>query len=266
MPERRAPRSWRRLRRRRRATEDSATSSRPTVCCSSSRAGRARTSHSRTCISITSSHSAPRTGTSSTSAWSSRRFVTRAERKRRAHRGIRATCPMAKPGWPSLEPIGTIRQPSGSVRFGNGTMSWYPRQCVGARCGRDQKLVPSRARVLDHVAFSVENFDALYAKLRREGVKVLEPPHPFGDGAAFIDRGSRRPRHRVGRGEAVRGEARFSGHRNTRITRRRCDENQGEDPASRWRVAIPSRFFAERTSVKCVTWLLVANSPSNAAD
>jgi catechol 2,3-dioxygenase-like lactoylglutathione lyase family enzyme len=89
-------------------------------------------------------------------------------------------------GWPSLESIGTIRQPSGSVRFGNGTMSWYPRQCVGARCGRDRKLVPSRGQVLDHVAFSVEKFDAVYAKLRREGVKVLEAPHPFGDTRAFM--------------------------------------------------------------------------------
>jgi catechol 2,3-dioxygenase-like lactoylglutathione lyase family enzyme len=89
-------------------------------------------------------------------------------------------------GWPSLEPIGTIRQPSGSVRFQNGTMSWYPRQCVGTRCGRDQKLVPSRGQVLDHVAFTVDNFDALFAKLERDRVKILEPPHAFGDTRAFM--------------------------------------------------------------------------------
>ena len=89
-------------------------------------------------------------------------------------------------GWPSLEPIGTIRQPSGSVRYGNGTMSWYPRQCVGDRCGRDQKLVPSRGQVLDHVAFVVDDFDALYAKLTRSGVKMLEPLHAFGDTRAFM--------------------------------------------------------------------------------
>lgn len=94
--------------------------------------------------------------------------------------------PYGEAGWPSLEPIGTIRQPSGSVRFANGTMSWYPRQCVGTRCGGERKLVPSRGQVLDHVAFSVENFDALYVALRRDGVRVLEPPHPFGDGRAFM--------------------------------------------------------------------------------
>jgi catechol 2,3-dioxygenase-like lactoylglutathione lyase family enzyme len=89
-------------------------------------------------------------------------------------------------GWPALEPVGTIRQPQGTVRFANGAMSWYPRQCAGTRCGREQKLVPSRGQLLDHVAFSVDHFDALYANLRRDGVKVLEPPHTFGDTRAFM--------------------------------------------------------------------------------
>jgi len=94
--------------------------------------------------------------------------------------------PNGEAGWPSLEPIGTIRQPAGNVRFGDGTMSWYPRQCTGTRCGTDQRLVPSRGQILDHVAFSVENFDALYAKLKRDGVKILEAPHAFGDTRAFM--------------------------------------------------------------------------------
>jgi catechol 2,3-dioxygenase-like lactoylglutathione lyase family enzyme len=94
--------------------------------------------------------------------------------------------PYGEAGWPALEPVGTIRQPSGSVRFGNGSMAWYPRQCVGDRCGGDQALVPSRGQVLDHVAFSVDNFDALLAQLRRDGVKMLEEPHAFGDTRAFM--------------------------------------------------------------------------------
>ncbi|MEO7087073.1 MAG: VOC family protein [Gemmatimonadaceae bacterium] len=89
-------------------------------------------------------------------------------------------------GWPALEPVGTIRQPAGNVRFGNGTMAWYPRQCVGDRCGRDQKLVPSRGQVLDHVAFTVVDFDRLYDKLKANGVRVLETPHAFGDTRAFM--------------------------------------------------------------------------------
>ena len=89
-------------------------------------------------------------------------------------------------GWPSLEPAGTIRQPAGAVRFGNGSMSWYPRQCVGERCGRDRPLVPSRGQALDHVAFSVDGVDALVAKLRRANVKVLEGPYVFGDTKAYM--------------------------------------------------------------------------------
>jgi catechol 2,3-dioxygenase-like lactoylglutathione lyase family enzyme len=97
-------------------------------------------------------------------------------------------CEMAygEAGWPSLEPIGTIRQPAGSVRFGNGAMAWYPRQCVGNRCGRDQPLVPSHGQALDHVAFTVGAFDALLAKLRRAGVKVLREPYPFADTRAVM--------------------------------------------------------------------------------
>lgn len=89
-------------------------------------------------------------------------------------------------GWPSLEQIGTIRQPSGNVRFGNGSMSWYPRQCVGSRCSRDRPLAPSRGQALDHVAFTVHDFDRLLAQLRRDGVKVMEGPYEFGDSRALM--------------------------------------------------------------------------------
>src|SRR5207248_3587642 len=89
-------------------------------------------------------------------------------------------------GWPSLERIGTIRQPSGTVRYANGSMSWYPRQCGGTRCGTEQRLVPSRGQVLDHVAFTVDGFDALLARLRQARVKMLEEPHAFADTRAFM--------------------------------------------------------------------------------
>ena len=89
-------------------------------------------------------------------------------------------------GWPSLERIGTIRAPAGTVRYGNGSMSWYPRQCVGSRCGADQPLVPSRGQALDHVAFAVTELDQWFARLQREGVKILERPHRFADTRAFM--------------------------------------------------------------------------------
>lgn len=87
--------------------------------------------------------------------------------------------PAAEATWPSLEPVGTIRGPAGSVRYANGAMSWYPRQCTGSRCGRDQPLVPSRGQVLDHVAFEVTDFDAALARLRVAGVATSEPAHRF---------------------------------------------------------------------------------------
>jgi catechol 2,3-dioxygenase-like lactoylglutathione lyase family enzyme len=89
-------------------------------------------------------------------------------------------------GWPSLERIGTIRQPNGGVRFANGTMSWYPRQCVSTRCGSDRPLVPSRGQALDHVAFTVENFDVLLTRLRDAGVNLLAEPFDFGGRRAFM--------------------------------------------------------------------------------
>jgi catechol 2,3-dioxygenase-like lactoylglutathione lyase family enzyme len=49
-----------------------------------------------------------------------------------------------------------------------------------------QKLVPSRGQVLDHVAFVVDDFDALYARLRRDGIRILETPHACGDTRAFM--------------------------------------------------------------------------------
>lgn len=92
-------------------------------------------------------------------------------------------------GWPSLERAGTIRQPRGTVVHGNGNMSWYPRQCVDGRCGADQPLVSSRGQALDHVAFAVAGLDAWHSWLTSTGVTILEDPHPFDRGRAFMFEG-----------------------------------------------------------------------------
>src|SRR5688500_17165341 len=89
-------------------------------------------------------------------------------------------------GWPSLERVGTIRQPSGGVRFGNGAVSWYPRQCTGDRCGRDIPLAPSRGQALDHIAFEVKDFTPLVERLRRARVKIILEPYAFGDTRAVM--------------------------------------------------------------------------------
>lgn len=89
-------------------------------------------------------------------------------------------------GWPSLERIGTIRQPNATVRHGNGNMSFYPRQCVAGRCGNAEPLVRSRGQALDHVAFVVENLDEMLVRLRSGGVRILEGPYSFADARAVM--------------------------------------------------------------------------------
>lgn len=85
----------------------------------------------------------------------------------------------AEPTWPSLEPIGTIRGPNASVRYDGGSISFYPRQCHGDRCGAPEPLHRSRGQVLDHVAFTVHGLDAMVERLREAGVTILEEPYPF---------------------------------------------------------------------------------------
>jgi catechol 2,3-dioxygenase-like lactoylglutathione lyase family enzyme len=71
------------------------------------------------------------------------------------------------------EPLGVIRQPSATVRFGDISLIIYPRQRPG-------KFVSPRGRVVDHIALEVTDLTATLERLRKEGVKVLEEPHPFG--------------------------------------------------------------------------------------
>lgn len=94
--------------------------------------------------------------------------------------------PVGEAGWPSLERIGTIRQPRATVVHANGSMSFYPRQCVDDRCGSPQPLTPSRGQVLDHVGFSVDDVDAWHAWLTSQGVTTLEGVHDIPEGRAFM--------------------------------------------------------------------------------
>lgn len=84
--------------------------------------------------------------------------------------------PHGEPGWPSLERVGTVRQPSSGVRFANGSLAWYPRK----------GLVPSRGQALDHIAFAVSDLDVVLNRLRRNGVRILMEPYAFGDSRAAM--------------------------------------------------------------------------------
>lgn len=71
------------------------------------------------------------------------------------------------------EPLGVIRSPATTVRFGDISLIIYPQQ-------RPTKLVSPRGHVVDHIALSVADLTETLDRLRKEGVKVLEEPRPFG--------------------------------------------------------------------------------------
>jgi catechol 2,3-dioxygenase-like lactoylglutathione lyase family enzyme len=81
------------------------------------------------------------------------------------------------------EPLGVIRSPAATVRFGEVNLIIYPRQRPGP-------LVSPRGHVVDHIALSVTDVNAALDRLRKSGVKVLEEPHRFGNSktrAAMIE-------------------------------------------------------------------------------
>jgi hypothetical protein len=95
-----------------------------------------------------------------------------------------ATCRVApgEPTWPSTMREGTRRTPSGRAGYGDVALFWYTKP--GAR-----PLVSTLGQAVDHLAFAVTDLDAWVAKFRRENVKVLREPYPFGSGRAVLIEG-----------------------------------------------------------------------------
>jgi catechol 2,3-dioxygenase-like lactoylglutathione lyase family enzyme len=93
--------------------------------------------------------------------------------------------PRGQPTYPSLERQGTIRSPAGGVTFDDVELNWYPKQ-------GERPLTSSRGQLMDHVALSVADLDAWVAKLRAEGVRILEPPYRLGDMRAVLVEGPSR--------------------------------------------------------------------------
>lgn len=97
----------------------------------------------------------------------------------RAQRSGPCEVPFAAPS----EPLGVIRSPAATVRFGEVSLIIYPRQRPGP-------LVSPRGHVVDHIALSVADLTGTLERLRKAGVKVLEEPHLFGNSkvrAAMIE-------------------------------------------------------------------------------
>jgi catechol 2,3-dioxygenase-like lactoylglutathione lyase family enzyme len=74
--------------------------------------------------------------------------------------------------WPSLTKDGMHRNPPGSVSVSD-MVSILVRPWHGP-------FVSSRGQAIDHFALSVPDLDATVARLKSEGVKVLEEIHPWG--------------------------------------------------------------------------------------
>ena len=87
--------------------------------------------------------------------------------------------------WPALNREGMFRSPRAGVEFGDVAMIWYSNQ-------RERPLVSSLGQLQDHIALSVADLDAWVEKLRGEGVKFLEGPHPLGDTRAVMIEGPSR--------------------------------------------------------------------------
>jgi catechol 2,3-dioxygenase-like lactoylglutathione lyase family enzyme len=102
-----------------------------------------------------------------------------ATRRAGAQREGPCEVPFAQPS----EPLGVIRSPASTVRFGDISLIIYPRQ-------RQATLVGTRGHVVDHIGLAVSDLSATLERLRRSGVKVLEAPRRFGDSdtrAAMIE-------------------------------------------------------------------------------
>jgi hypothetical protein len=93
-------------------------------------------------------------------------------------------------------PQGTLRNPRVTVDLIDNSFSWYARQCQSGpptegraieRCREgDVTLVPSRGQVLDHIGLTYPDLDTHVPRLRREGVKILQGIHKWGDTRAAM--------------------------------------------------------------------------------
>jgi catechol 2,3-dioxygenase-like lactoylglutathione lyase family enzyme len=90
-----------------------------------------------------------------------------------------------EPSWPAMEKDGLYRVPRAAVEFSDVMLTWYANQ-------NDTPLAPTRGHLYDHIGLAVADLDAWMAKLRREGVTVLKPPHPLGDIRALMIEGPSR--------------------------------------------------------------------------
>jgi catechol 2,3-dioxygenase-like lactoylglutathione lyase family enzyme len=84
--------------------------------------------------------------------------------------------------WPALNREGMFRTPRAGVEFGDVVLTWYMNQS-------SEPLAGSRGQMQDHIGLSVGDLDAWTAKLKDEGVTVLDGPYRLGDTRAVMIEG-----------------------------------------------------------------------------
>jgi hypothetical protein len=89
--------------------------------------------------------------------------------------------PYSPPTFPSFAKSGFVREPRGSVMFGDINIAMVPWPGGG--------LVGTRGYVVDHWAVSVPNLDSTAARLKSEGVRFLEEIHAWGSMRALMIEG-----------------------------------------------------------------------------
>ena len=87
--------------------------------------------------------------------------------------------------WPALNQEGMFRAPRAGVEFGDVVMTWYPNQ-------GEAPLASPLGQLQDHIGLSVADLDAWVAKLRGEGVTILEGSYRLGDTRAAMIEGPSR--------------------------------------------------------------------------
>jgi hypothetical protein len=98
-----------------------------------------------------------------------------------------ATCkvPKSEHSFPSVEKVGTRRQPGGGAALGPVSLNWFVSQS-------DTPLAPTRGQLVDHIAVGVPTLDPWIAKLKAENVRFLQQPYKFGDTRAIMIEGPSR--------------------------------------------------------------------------
>lgn len=85
--------------------------------------------------------------------------------------------------FPALDWDGMYRTPAVQTTiFGDVSLYFYMNQ-------GDAPAPPTRGHLMDHMAVSVANLDAWFAKLKSENVTILEQPYKIGETRAFMING-----------------------------------------------------------------------------